>query len=75
MRSNYYEYNNSIEVSFYKDEIDRESLTIIIDALDAKARETLGADDIDMTIKILKRLKELKEQIELQDAKEEKTDE
>lgn len=75
MRSNYYEYNNSIEVSFYKDEIDREFLTIIIDALDAKARETLGADDIDMTIKILKRLKELKEQIEQQDAKEDKTDE
>lgn len=67
MRSNHYDYNNSVEIVFFKNEIDRELLNIIIEALDGKAKEALGADDIDTTIKLLRRLQELKEQITLQD--------
>lgn len=68
MTSDHYNYNNTICLTFYRDDTDRELITVLLQALDAKAREALNKDDIDTTIKLLKRLQAINEHIKEQDS-------
>lgn len=68
MTSDHYSYNNTICLTFYRDDTDRELLKIVMDALDGKAREALNADDIDTTVKLLRRLQAIKDHIKEQDS-------
>jgi len=68
MTSDHYSYNNTICLTFYRDDTDRELLKIVMDALDGKAREALNADDYETTLKFLKRLQAIKDHIKEQDS-------
>lgn len=61
MRATYYNYNNSIEINFYNDEKDIEILTLIEDAIMARAKAQLDEDDAEACIKTLKSLMKLEE--------------
>ena len=70
MRATHYEYNNSIELDFHNDEKDIEILTLIEDAIMARAK-----DDAEACIKSLEGLMRLENCIQKMTNRKEETDE
>lgn len=64
MRATYFNYNNSIEINFYNNDGDIEILTIIEDAIMARAKGELDEDDAEACIKTLKSLMDLEESVQ-----------